>query len=121
MNSSEAADAGEAEAMISIDDFQKIDMRIATIARAEIVDGADRLIRLTLDLGDAQRSVLAGIRTAYEPGALVGRQVIVVVNLQPKKMRFGVSEGMVLAAGSGDDGIYLISPDFGAKAGMRVR
>jgi methionyl-tRNA synthetase len=107
--------------MISIDDFQKIDMRIATVARAETVDAADKLIRLTLDLGDEQRSVLAGIRRVYEPGALVGRQVIVVVNLQPKKMRFGVSEGMVLAAGSGDDEIYLISPDFGAKAGMRVR
>ena len=121
VNNSEAANAGEAEAMISIDDFRKIDMRIATVARAETVDGADKLIRLTLDLGDEQRSVLAGIRAAYEPGALVGRQVIVVVNLQPRKMRFGVSEGMVLAAGSGDDEIYLISPDFGSQAGMRVR
>ena len=107
--------------MISIDDFRKIDMRIATVTRAETVDGADKLIRLTLDLGDEQRSVLAGIRVAYEPGALVGRQVIVVVNLRPREMGFGVSEGMVLAAGSGDDEIYLISPDFGSQAGMRVR
>ena len=107
--------------MISIDDFRKIDMRIATVARAEAVDGTNKLIRLTLDLGNEQRSVLAGIRAAYEPGALVGRQVIAVVNLQPREMGFGVSEGMVLAAGSGDDEIYLISPDFGSQAGMRVR
>ena len=96
-------------------------MRIATVTCAEAVDGTDKLIRLTLDLGNEQRSVLAGIGAAYEPGTLVGRQVIVVVNLQPREMGFGVSEGMVLAAGSGDDEIYLISPDFGSQAGMRVR
>ena len=107
--------------MISIDDFRKIDMRIATVACAETVDGADKLIRLTLDLGNEQRSVLAGIRAAYEPGALVGRQIIVVVNLHPREMGFGISEGMVLTAGSGDDEMYLISPDFGSQAGMRVR
>ena len=107
--------------MISIEDFRKIDMRIATVASAETVDGADKLIRLTLDLGNEQRSVLAGIRAAYEPGALVGRQIIVVVNLQPREMGFGISEGMVLTAGSGDDEMYLISPDFGSQAGMRVR
>ena len=104
---------------ISIDEFTKIDLRVATVVNAETVEGADKLLRLTLDVGGAQRQVLSGIRSAYRPDALVGRQVIVVANLAPRKMRFGVSEGMVLAAG--DDGeIFLLAPDSGARSGMRV-
>jgi methionyl-tRNA synthetase len=104
---------------ISIDDFLKIDLRVAEIKEAATVDGADKLLRVTLDDGAGGRTVLAGIRSAYEPAALVGRLVIVVANLQPRKMRFGTSEGMILAAG--DKEIFLIAPDSGAKPGMRVR
>jgi len=106
---------------ISIDDFMKIDLRIATVAAAEAVDGADKLLRLTLDVDGETRQVFAGIKSAYEPAALVGRQVVVVANLEPRKMRFGLSEGMVLAAGDGGREIFLLSPDSGAKAGMRVK
>ena len=104
---------------ISIDDFLKIDLRVAEIKEAATVDGADKLLRVTLDDGAGGRTVLAGIRSAYEPAELVGRLVIVVANLQPRKMRFGTSEGMILAAG--DKEIFLIAPDSGAKPGMRVR
>jgi methionyl-tRNA synthetase len=106
---------------ISIDDFLKIDLRIARIEKAEPVDGADKLLALTLDVGDSTRNVFAGIKEAYEPDSLVGRHVIVVANLAPRKMRFGVSEGMVLAAGPGGKDIFLLSPDDGAAAGMRVK
>ena len=106
---------------ISIDDFMKVDLRIAKIEKAEPVEGADKLLALTLDVGDSQRQVFAGIKAAYEPDALVGRHVIVVANLAPRKMRFGVSEGMVLAAGPGGEDIFLLSPDDGAKPGMRVK
>ena len=106
---------------ISIDDFMKIDLRIARIAEAQPVDGADKLLELKLDLGDGSRTVFAGIKAAYEPNSLVGRHVIVVANLAPRKMRFGVSEGMVLAAGPGGEDIYLLSPDEGAEPGMRVK
>ncbi|MDJ0793261.1 MAG: methionine--tRNA ligase [Woeseiaceae bacterium] len=106
---------------ISIDDFMKVDMRIAKIEKAEPVEGADKLLALTLDVGDSQRQVFAGIKAAYAPDALVGRHVIVVANLAPRKMRFGVSEGMVLAAGPGGEDIFLLSPDDGAKPGMRVK
>ncbi len=109
------------DATISIDVFMKVDLRIATIAKAEPVDGADKLLALTLDVGDSSRQVFAGIKAAYEPESLVGRQVVVVANLAPRKMRFGVSEGMVLAAGPGGEDIFLLSPDSGAKAGMRVK
>ncbi len=105
---------------ISIDDFMKVDLRIAKIEKAEPVEGADKLLALTLDVGDNQRQVFAGIKAAYEPDSLVGRHVIVVANLAPRKMRFGVSEGMVLAAGPGGEDIFLLSPDDGAKPGMRV-
>jgi methionyl-tRNA synthetase len=104
---------------ISIDDFLKIDLRVATVVNAEAVEGADKLLRITLDDGTGQRSVLAGIKSAYSAADLPGKQVIVVANLKPRKMRFGTSEGMILAAG--DDDIFLISPDTGAKPGMRVR
>ena len=106
---------------ISIDDFMKIDLRIARIEKAEPVEGADKLLALTLDVGDSQRQVFAGIKAAYDPESLVGRHVIVVANLAPRKMRFGVSEGMVLAAGPGGEDIFLLSPDDGAKPGMRVK
>jgi len=106
---------------ISIDEFLNIDLRIAEIVAAEAVDGADKLLRVTVSLGTEQRTVLAGIRTAYEPESLVGRQVILVANLAPRKMRFGTSEGMLLAAGPGDKEIFLVSPDSGAQPGMRVR
>ncbi len=105
---------------ISIDDFMKVDLRIARIEKAEPVDGADKLLALTLDVGDKQRQVFAGIKAAYDADSLVGRHVIVVANLAPRKMRFGVSEGMVLAAGPGGEDIFLLSPDEGAEPGMRV-
>ena len=106
---------------ISIDDFMKVDLRIARIEKAEPVEGADKLLALTLDLGDSTRNVFAGIKAAYDPETLVGRHVIVVANLAPRKMRFGVSDGMVLASGPGGKEIFLISPDEGAKPGMRVK
>ena len=106
---------------ISIDDFMKVDLRIARIDKAEPVEGADKLLALTLDVGDSTRTVFAGIKAAYEPDSLVGRHVIVVANLAPRKMRFGVSEGMVLAAGPGGEDIFLLSPDDGAAPGMRVK
>ena len=93
---------------------------MATIIDATAVEGADKLLRLNLDLGGDKRSVFAGIKSAYEPDDLIGRKTIVVANLAPRKMRFGVSEGMVLAAGPGGKDIFLLNPDDGAKAGMRV-
>ena len=109
------------EDTISIDDFMKVDLRIARVEKAEPVEGADKLLSLTLDLGDSRRTVFAGIKSAYEPESLVGRHVVVVANLAPRKMRFGVSEGMVLAAGPGGKDIFLLSPDDGATPGMRVK
>ncbi len=106
---------------ISIDDFMKVDLRIARIAKADAVEGADKLLALTLDLGDSSRQVFAGIKSAYDAASLVDRHVIVVANLAPRKMRFGVSEGMVLAAGPGGKDIFLLSPDDGAQPGMRVK
>lgn len=106
---------------ISIDDFTKVDLRIARIIEANPVEGADKLLQLTLDVGANQRNVFAGIKAAYEPSELVGKLVIVVANLKPRKMRFGMSEGMVLAAGPGGKDIFLLSPDAGAEPGMRVK
>ncbi len=120
-DSTPAPEAPAEDDTISIDDFMKVDLRIARIDKAEPVDGADKLLALTLDLGDSIRKVFAGIKEAYDADSLVGRQVIVVANLAPRKMRFGVSEGMVLAAGPGGEDIFLLSPDDGAKAGMRVK
>jgi methionyl-tRNA synthetase len=110
---------------ISIDDFNKLDLRVARIARAEAVEGADKLLKLTLELGGQTRTVFAGIKSAYAPEKLEGRFAVLVANLAPRKMKFGVSEGMVLAASGtepGDGpGIFLISPDSGAQPGMRVK
>jgi len=106
---------------ISIDDFMKVDLRIARIEKAEPVEGADKLLALTLNVGDSTRNVFAGIKAAYAADSLVGRHVIVVANLAPRKMRFGISEGMVLAAGPGGEDIFLLSPDDGAEPGMRVK
>jgi len=114
-------EAKEETDYISIDDFMKVDLRIARIEKAEAVEGADKLLALTLNVGDTTRNVFAGIKAAYDPETLVGRHVIVVANLAPRKMRFGTSEGMVLAAGPGGSDIFLLSPDDGAAAGMRVK
>jgi len=105
---------------INIDDFSKVDLRIARIAAAETVEGSDKLLKLTLDLDGTTRTVFAGIKSAYEPQQLVGRLTVMVANLAPRKMRFGVSEGMVLATGPGGDELYILSPDDGAKPGLRV-
>ena len=109
---------------IGIDDFSKIDLRIARISDAQHVEGADKLIRLTLDLGGETRQVFAGIKSAYDPVQLVGRLTVMVANLAPRKMKFGLSEGMVLAASDADGkspGLFLLSPDSGAQPGMRVK
>lgn len=107
---------------ISIDDFAKIDLRVATIVDAKPVEGADKLVQLQLDIGGGEtRQVFAGIKAAYTPESLVGRQTVMVANLAPRKMRFGLSEGMVLAAGPGGSDIFLLTPDQGASAGMRVK
>ena len=106
---------------ISIEDFARIDLRIARIVKAEPVEGADKLLALTLDLGDGTRNVFAGIKSAYDPAELPGRLTVVVANLAPRKMRFGTSEGMVLAAGPGGKEIWLLAPDSGAEPGMQVK
>ena len=106
---------------ISIDDFNKLDLRVAKIARAEALEGADKLLKLTLDMGDGTRTVIAGIKSAYAPEKLEGRLTVVVANLAPRKMKFGVSEGMVLAASGEGPEIFLVSPDAGAQPGMRVK
>ena len=107
---------------ISIDDFAKIDLRIARITNAEHVEGADKLLKLTLDVGSlGTRQVFAGIKSAYDPEKLKGRLTVVVANLAPRKMKFGVSEGMVLAASGDEPGLYLLSPDTGAEPGMKVK
>ena len=106
---------------INFDEFSKIDLRIAKIVKAEHVKKANKLLQLTLDLGDEQRNVLAGIKSAYSPEELEGRYTVMVANLAPRKMKFGTSEGMVLAAGAGGEELFILSPDSGAKAGMRVK
>ena len=106
---------------ITIDDFNKLDLRVAKIAKAEHVEGADKLLRLTLDVGGVTKTVFAGIKSAYDPAKLEGRMAVLVANLAPRKMKFGVSEGMVLAASGEGPGIFLISPDTGAQPGMRVK
>jgi len=110
-----------AGAQITIDDFNKVDLRIAKIANAEAVEGADKLLKLTLDLGGTTKTVFAGIKSAYDPEKLKGRLTVVVANLAPRKMKFGVSEGMVLAASGDDPGMFLLSPDTGAQPGMKVK
>ena len=112
--------AAEANAMISIDDFKRIELRVARIVEAQAVQGSDKLLKLTLDLGSGTRTVFAGIKSAYEPAKLAGRLTVVVANLAPRKMKFGTSEGMVLAASGAEPGLYLLSPDSGAVPGMRI-
>ncbi len=107
--------------LIDYQEFAKVDLRIARIVEASHVAGAEKLLQLTLDLGGETRTVFAGIKAAYDPKDLVGRLTVVVANLKPRKMRFGLSEGMVLAAGPGGDELYLLSPDEGAQPGMRVK
>jgi len=108
------------DSTISIDEFKRVDLRVARIANAEHVDGADKLLKLTLDLGTETRTVFAGIKSAYDPSKLIGRLTVVVANLAPRKMKFGVSQGMVLAASGDEPGLYLLSPDSGAQPGMRI-
>src|SRR6202012_2821425 len=108
--------------MISIDEFLRIDLRVAKVLSAEQVAGADKLLKLRLDVGElGVREIFAGIRAAYDPAALNGRLIVVVANLEPRKMRFGTSEGMMLAAGPGGKEIFALSPDSGAAPGMRVK
>ncbi|WLH13950.1 methionine--tRNA ligase [Pseudomonas hefeiensis] len=107
---------------IDFDAFAAIDLRVALIVKAEAVEGADKLLRLTLDIGDEQRNVFSGIKSAYpDPAKLEGRLTMMIANLKPRKMRFGISEGMVMAAGPGGEEIYLLSPDSGAKPGQRIK
>ena len=105
---------------ITIDEFAKVDLRIARILAAKSVEGADKLLQLTLDIGSETRTVFAGIRSAYEPAELEGRLTVMVANLKPRKMRFGTSEGMVLAAGPGGSELFILEPDEGATPGQRV-
>jgi methionyl-tRNA synthetase len=105
----------------TIDDFAKIDLRVATIVAAKTVEGADKLLQLTLDLGGETRQVFSGIKAAYQADDLIGRQTVMIANLAPRQMKFGVSEGMVLAAGPGGSELYLLEPDQGAQAGQRIR
>jgi len=107
--------------LITIDDFAKVDLRIARIVAAQRVDGSDKLLQLTLDIGHEQRNVFAGISSAYEPEQLVGRLTAMVANLAPRKMRFGISEGMVMATGPGGKELWILSPDDGAQPGMRIK
>ena len=104
---------------ISFDDFMKVDLRVARIINAEIVEGADKLLKLILDLGGEKRQVFSGIKASYDPEKLIGQLTVTVANLAPRKMRFGISEGMVLAAAD-EEGIYLLEPDSGAKPGQRI-
>jgi len=106
---------------IQYDDFAKLDFRVAKIVKATAVEGADKLVQLTLDLGGETRNVFAGIKSAYKPEDLEGRLTVMVANLAPRKMRFGLSEGMVLAAGPGGKDIFVLTPDSGAEPGMRVK
>jgi len=106
---------------IEIDDFDKVDLRVALITDAQPVEGADKLVQLTLDIGIETRTVFAGIKAAYDPADLIGRRTVMVANLKPRKMRFGLSSGMVLAAGPGGSDLFILTPDDGASAGMRVK
>jgi len=115
-----AAPAAAPRATIGIEDFSKLELRVARVLAASLVEGSEKLLQLTLDLGSDTRQVFSGIRSSYAPGPLVGRLVIVVANLAPRRMRFGVSDGMVLCAGGSGEGLFLLSADSGAQPGMRV-
>ena len=123
---SEVPGGEELAPVIAIDDFARIDLRIAKIVNCEPVEGSTKLLRLTLDVGEAKmRNVFAGIASAYQPADLIGKLTVMVANLAPRKMKFGISEGMVLAASHSDEkarpGIYILNPWPGAQPGMRVR
>ena len=120
-SASEPLTADPIAEQIEFDDFAKIDLRIAEIIKAELVEGADKLLQLTLDIGGETRNVFAGIKSAYNAEDLIGKHTVMVANLAPRKMRFGVSEGMVLAAGPGGRDLFILSPDDGARPGMRVK
>ncbi len=105
---------------VTIEDFAKLDLRIAKVMKAEPVEGADKLLHLVLDVGGTERNVLAGIAKAYQPEQLVGRLVVFFANLKPRKMKFGTSEGMILACGPGGSDVFLLSPDTGATSGLAV-
>ena len=111
----------EATSEITIEEFGRLDLRVARIAAAEFVEGSDKLLKLTVELAAETRTVFAGLKGAYAPADLLGRHVVIVANLKPRKMRFGVSQGMVLAATDGTGGLFLLGPDAGATAGMRVK
>ena len=115
-----APGGSEAPAALSIDEFRRVDLRVVRIVEAEAVAGADKLLKLTLDLGSERRTVFAGIKSAYDPAALKGRLTVMVANLAPRKMKFGVSEGMVLAASGEGPGLYLLAPASGATPGMKI-
>ena len=107
---------------ITIEDFMKLDLRIARVQKAESVEEADKLLKLELDLGPlGNKTVFAGMKQAYEPENLIDKMVVCVNNLKERKMRFGTSEGMILAAGDDDNGIFILSPDQGAEPGMQVK
>ncbi|HTD90086.1 MAG TPA: methionine--tRNA ligase subunit beta, partial [Burkholderiales bacterium] len=118
----EATPTAAATPSISIDDFAKVDLRIAKITNAEHVEGADKLLKLTLDVGAlGTRQVFAGIKSAYDPTTLIGKLTVVVANLAPRKMKFGLSEGMVLVASGETPGLFMLSADSGAQPGMKVK
>jgi len=107
---------------ISIEDFGKVDLRVARIVDAEHVEGADKLLKITVDLNEGRtRTIFAGIKSAYDPATLIGRLTVIVANLAPRKMKFGLSEGMVLAASGDKPGVFMLGPDSGAEPGMKVR
>jgi methionyl-tRNA synthetase len=108
------------DAFVTIDDFSKLDLRVAKVTAAEAVEGSDKLLKLTLDLGGEPRTVFSGIRKSYTPESMLGRHVVVIANLAPRKMRFGVSEGMVLCASGSDDRVFLLSADDGVAGGMKI-
>lgn len=121
MKASNVETEPEVSNLIDFDTFSKVDLRVAEIISAEEIEGADKLLRLTISLGDHEKQVIAGIKKAYNPNDLIGRLVAVVANLQPRKMKFGVSEAMILAAGDGGEDLYLFSPDSGAKPGQKIK
>lgn len=108
------------ENIINFDEFINVDLRVARIVDAKDVEEADKLLEIKVDIGSEQRTIFAGIKGYYDPLELIGKLIVVVANLKPRKMRFGVSEGMLLASGDDDSGVFLISPDEGAKPGQRV-
>ena len=112
----------ENDNIINIDDFMKVDLRVAKVIEASHVEGADKLVALKLDVGQmGQKNVFAGIKSAYEPSQLEGKLVVMVQNLAPRKMKFGLSEGMILAASDSDGGIFVLSPDNGAQPGQKIK